>query len=285
MKRESHFISKEENKQIIVERKKDLRKFFREKLRLLSEQVKELESEKISTHILASLLFQTASSICIYAHSDRLHEVRTSTLLEATLASGKTLYLPVVVDRASKMKLLHVEDLSCLRPVLPFGILEPPDYYVSSGLPRIDALSTAAPLDLVILPGLAFSADGSRLGRGGGYYDLAMSTLKQQALLAGRPPPVMVSLAYTDQMVSFDVTIPLETHDERMDVVVTASGGATALSVADRHAKMFMTSTTTKTTLRTGWGGGEAEGNLLREDKLSGKNMKQICIDRSEVEQ
>ena len=54
-------------------------------------------------------------------------------------------------------------------------------------------LVPVAHIDLFVVPGLGFTPDGLRLGRGGGYYD---ATLK-----AGSPGSRPVGLAFTDQIV------------------------------------------------------------------------------------
>jgi 5-formyltetrahydrofolate cyclo-ligase len=63
----------------------------------------------------------------------------------------------------------------------------------------------------VVVPGVAFTSDGARLGRGGGHYD---------QLLARRVGEVRVGIAFDLQIVP---AIPEEAHDERMDLVVTPS--------------------------------------------------------------
>jgi len=69
--------------------------------------------------------------------------------------------------------------------------------------------------DLVIAPLLAFDNYGNRLGRGGGYYDRALKTLR------ARGKVLVVGIAFETQL--FDL-IPHEEHDEKLDFVLTPSG-------------------------------------------------------------
>jgi 5-formyltetrahydrofolate cyclo-ligase len=69
--------------------------------------------------------------------------------------------------------------------------------------------------DLVIAPLLAFDNYGNRLGRGGGYYDRALKTLRAQGKV------LVVGIAFETQL--FDL-IPHEEHDEKLDFVLTPSG-------------------------------------------------------------
>lgn len=75
------------------------------------------------------------------------------------------------------------------------------------------ALITIAALDLILVPGLAFTRDGARLGRGGGYYDrlLAHPTCRAKR----------IAVAYDLQLVDH---IPLELHDQRVHQIITESG-------------------------------------------------------------
>jgi 5-formyltetrahydrofolate cyclo-ligase len=80
------------------------------------------------------------------------------------------------------------------------GALEPP-----AGAPDV-ALEE---IDCVVVPGVAFSAEGLRLGRGGGYYD---------ATLARMPRAFRVGVAFDAQIVP---ELPREPHDVPLDAIVT----------------------------------------------------------------
>jgi len=67
--------------------------------------------------------------------------------------------------------------------------------------------------DVVIVPGLAFTAGGGRLGQGGGWYD--------RFLAAVRPECTTIGVCFAEQVVD---ELPLEPHDVRVDVVVTDEG-------------------------------------------------------------
>ena len=64
--------------------------------------------------------------------------------------------------------------------------------------------------DLVLVPGLAFTRAGHRLGRGGGFYD---------RLLAGRAKDALkVGICFSLQLLE---TIPTEAHDAVLDAVIS----------------------------------------------------------------
>lgn len=68
-------------------------------------------------------------------------------------------------------------------------------------------------LDLILLPGFAFDHDGSRLGKGGGFYDCYLNKLKQSNRL-----PYLIGLAFKEQIKS---KIPMTDTDIHVDEVVT----------------------------------------------------------------
>jgi 5-formyltetrahydrofolate cyclo-ligase len=84
----------------------------------------------------------------------------------------------------------------------PLGAREPP--------PGCAAVPLAE-LDCVVVPGLAFSLDGHRLGRGGGYYD---------ATLEASPRAFRIGVAFEVQLVP---AVPREAHDAPLDAIATES--------------------------------------------------------------
>jgi len=70
--------------------------------------------------------------------------------------------------------------------------------------------------DVVIVPGVAFTANGDRLGQGGGWYD--------RFLAATGPGCTTIGVGFDLQLVE---RLPVEPHDVPLDHVVTESGIAT----------------------------------------------------------
>jgi 5-formyltetrahydrofolate cyclo-ligase len=100
-----------------------------------------------------------------------------------------------------------------------FGLLEPVG-------PRLGATALSA-ADVVVVPALAVGRDGSRLGRGGGYYD--------RALRHARPDAVLIALVFDDELVE---DLPVEAHDRRVTAVITPSGGWQNLPVGSLSPKL-----------------------------------------------
>lgn len=82
-----------------------------------------------------------------------------------------------------------------------FGIPEP-----SSDAPEL----VPQALDAVVVPGIAFTRDGFRLGQGGGFYDRYLARIRSDALVVG--------VCYSWQVVD---ALPTEAHDMTMTHVVT----------------------------------------------------------------
>ena len=70
-----------------------------------------------------------------------------------------------------------------------------------------------AEIDAILVPGLAFTKQGHRLGRGGGFYDRYLAQLPATTLKIG--------VCFAVQLVE---ALPSEPHDQRMNAVVTEEG-------------------------------------------------------------
>ena len=90
----------------------------------------------------------------------------------------------------------------------PMGILEPDP---KGSVPK----DSGSVPKVWIVPGLAFTRTGARLGYGGGWYD--------RLLAAADPSAVLLGVAYPFQMVE---ELPAESHDIRLTDVVVAEGCA-----------------------------------------------------------
>jgi 5-formyltetrahydrofolate cyclo-ligase len=68
-------------------------------------------------------------------------------------------------------------------------------------------------IDLILVPGLAFTRAGQRLGRGGGFYDRYLAALPTRAIKLG--------VCFQCQI---EENLPLEAHDQRVHAIITESG-------------------------------------------------------------
>lgn len=94
---------------------------------------------------------------------------------------------------------------SCSKEELEVGS----DFGVPIGAPKITSAIEIP--DICLIPGLSFSREGERLGRGKGYYDRYLENFLG----------LKVGVAYSEQLM---VDIPCEDHDQLLDGVVTDEG-------------------------------------------------------------
>ena len=70
-----------------------------------------------------------------------------------------------------------------------------------------------SPPAVVLVPGMAFTAEGSRLGRGGGFYDRFLRTLPKSS--------VRIGVCFSAQIMP---VLPTERHDEPVSFLLTEAG-------------------------------------------------------------
>ena len=128
-------------------------------------------------------------------------EFDTRELVGAVLAEGKALALPKLRRDRSGLDLHLVTDLENGLEAGTWGILEPRDG---------DRIEDPGLIDFILVPGVAFTREGGRLGYGGGFYDRLLCGKRRNA--------PAVAAAFALQVVE---AVPLEVYDIPVDRVVT----------------------------------------------------------------
>lgn len=184
---------------------------MREALRRRRAALSATESAESATRlcdaILEMELFGSAGSVAAFVPAKGEPDIRP--VLRAVVGGGRRLLLPRVVDD-THLDFASVESLDQLVPAR-FGLLEPPASAPGRNLAAWDP-------ELILVPGLGFGSDGSRIGYGRGYYDRALSGFADDH----RPPCVGICLsAFFDPE---EGAIPMSDTDQRVDFVATETG-------------------------------------------------------------
>ena len=129
-------------------------------------------------------------------------EIDPAALLERLAGEGYRLALPVMQGKGLPLLFRAWEPGDEMAPAV-WGIAEP-----------LPAQPTLEP-DVVLVPLLAFDAEGYRLGYGGGFYDRTLLRLR------GLKPVIAVGIAYCELRVD---AVPHVDYDQRLDWVLTPSG-------------------------------------------------------------
>lgn len=142
-------------------------------------------------------LLRGARGVALYQPYGR--EFDASPIGALAEAGGASLAFPRVASRRPPRLTFHA--LRKPGRASYYGALEP-----AEDEPELEDI------DVFIVPGLGFDAEGRRLGQGGGFYDSA---------LRARPSALRVAPCYDFQVIE---AIPCEPHDEPVDVIVTPAG-------------------------------------------------------------
>ena len=171
--------------------KAGLRKIIRSKK--LSDDYIKNSSRIIQEKVIASEIFQKSKSVFVYVSLP--DEPATDTIIQTAFSQGKTVCVPKCIsDR--EMLAVKISSMSDLKPGA-FGIREP---FAGTAVPNN--------FDLCIIPCVAASYDGKRLGHGAGYYDK----------LLGNISTYKMCLCFGENI--YD-RIPMSLLDICMDIVIT----------------------------------------------------------------
>ncbi|KAL1462850.1 hypothetical protein WDU94_014656 [Cyamophila willieti] len=147
------------------------------------------QSRTIRKRFFSHPFYNESKRVAIYLN--RPDEIKTRKLIAEILKSGRKVFLPWY--KGSTMKLLqmrNIYDIKRFTQENEDGILQYTD-----PKNRTEAMKSGG-LDLVVIPGIAFSVDGKRLGRGKGLYAKYLTDLKKMS-----PHCKTMALAFKCQVV------------------------------------------------------------------------------------
>lgn len=156
--------------------------------RSLEESYVREASHIICEKLKKSPFYKAAESICLYMPIH--NEVDVTELLETG-----NIYIPKIIDKT-----------------MDFYLYEGKNNIVAGayGIPEPIGNKKLIPNDktLVVMPGVAFSRDGYRLGYGGGYYD---------TYLEKYPMCMKAAVCFREQLVE---ELPAREHDVKPDIII-----------------------------------------------------------------
>lgn len=169
-----------------IQDKKTLRKIYSQKRSSVS--FKEKKDRAISERIISYEKIENADIVLVYASFGS--EVSTEAIIERLLESGKNVALPKCGDNGS-MK-FHIITSMSQTSEGKYGIKEP-----DCSLP----VAVCTKKTVALVPGLAFTESGFRLGYGGGYYD---------RFIAEYPFIYTIGVTYEELIAA---SLPCQSHD------------------------------------------------------------------------
>ncbi len=176
--------------------KEDLRNTMKRRLLAVSVAQAAAWSDAVCARLAVLPQYQRASRLMAFLNMKG--EISLDAFLIRALREGKEVYVPHCLGNG-QMEAMRLTSLQDVAQGM-YGIRVP-----YAGSPCI----APEQLELILVPGLAFDAEGHRLGRGAGFYDRYLQRAPQAAVAA---------VAWDIQIVPH---VPAEAHDYRIPVMLT----------------------------------------------------------------
>ena len=176
--------------------KAELRKKILQEMKTLSQEQKQAMDRDLTERFLQHPFYQEAKVIATYLSFP--HEFQTQELIEQALKDGKKVLIPKTYPKG-RMEFVVYHPQQLVKT--SFGLLEP-----KGDLEVVDP----SQIDLIHVPGLAFTTGGYRIGYGGGYYDRYLEHFAGHTM----------STIYPCQVQEFN----LENHDIPVQAVLIYEG-------------------------------------------------------------
>lgn len=181
----------------------------------LSPDVRAAHNAAITERLLQLPEYRQADTVLGYMNFGS--EYASELWVARTLADGKRLVLPKVNRHTNQLDLYRVDDLETQLASGLWGIREPL-------AERCERMSRINEVEFVLLPGIAFSQNGARLGYGGGFYDKLLAHLDELHR------PTLAAAAYGLQIVA---QLPQEATDVKVGTIVTETATTTCKEIGN----------------------------------------------------
>ncbi|HEY6095716.1 MAG TPA: 5-formyltetrahydrofolate cyclo-ligase [Gallionellaceae bacterium] len=130
-------------------------------------------------------------------------EFDTTGWVQQALRDGKQLLLPRVNGATRQLDIYQVKDLQ--------HDIAPGKWDIPEPVPeRCRLVEDLGEVDFILLPGVAFTRDGARLGYGGGFYDKLLARMTHR--------PALVAAAFDVQLADL---LPQEPTDRKIEWLLT----------------------------------------------------------------
>ena len=176
--------------------KAELRKKILQEMKALSQEQKQAMDRVLTERFLQHPFYQEVKTIATYLSFP--HEFQTQELIKRMLKDGKKVLIPKTYPKG-RMEFVVYDPKQLAKT--SFGLLEP-----QGDLEVVEP----SQIDLIHVPGLAFTTEGYRIGYGGGYYDRYLEHFTGHTL----------STVYPCQIQEFN----LENHDIPVQEVLIDEG-------------------------------------------------------------
>lgn len=183
------------------EKKENLRKNLLKKRSEVFAKKGDKSSKKIKNKLLNLKELKYSNNILAYVSYKS--EVKTDELINDLLKMSKNIYAPYCIKEEKRMEIVKITDPENELKKGAYGIKEPKKSLRNNN-------ANIKNLDLVLVPAVAFSKSGYRIGYGGGYYDRFLNRLDDKAISVG--------INY-DELVLEE--LPKEDHDLAVNIVLS----------------------------------------------------------------
>ncbi len=163
----------------------------------LSAQKIEKKSLSITEKLFSMPEFKQAKAVLFYASFG--NEVSTKEMVEKGIQNGKQVCVPVTSFKDKTITVSKINSIEELEEK-ESGLIEPKE---TKSCP-------VGEIDVIIVPGIAFDAEGYRIGYGGGFYDRLLRKAPRKTIAIG--------LCFEQNI---DKQLPKQSHDAKMDFVIT----------------------------------------------------------------